>query len=140
MSNINFSQVITAAEKAEVAKARLVEDLAQARWKAETGGLVLPDGSPVRTDRGTRAALTEAVNALQAGLMAEPIPWKMAGGWVDLSKPAFEGITTAVAAHVQACFAAERSVQALIDAVEDLATFDVSAAFSAAIEEQASGV
>ncbi|MGR3622431.1 DUF4376 domain-containing protein [Pseudophaeobacter sp.] len=134
MSNINFAQVITAADKAAAAKVSLLADLAQARWEAETGGLVLPNGLPVRTDRETRAALTEAVNALQAGLMQEPIPWKMAGGWADLSKADLEAITTAVAAHVQASFAAERSVQAQIDEAEDLTGFDVSAMFEAALK------
>lgn len=135
MSNIDFAQVITAADKTAAAKVKLLNALAQARWRAEIGGLTLPNGMQVRTDRETRAALTEAVNALQAELMQDPVPWKMQDGWADLSQADLAIITSAVAAHVQACFAAERAVQAQIEAAEDLTGIDVDAELQAALAE-----
>lgn len=133
MSNIDFAQMITAADTLTADKARLLEDLARLRWKAETGGIVTPGETFVRTDRETRAALTEAVNALQAGLMQGPVPWKMAHGWEDLTQENIEAIITAVAGHVRACFAAERAVQAQIEASENPASFDTAEAFETAL-------
>ncbi|KPD10858.1 DUF4376 domain-containing protein [Phaeobacter sp. 11ANDIMAR09] len=132
-SNIDFTQTITANDIHETQKARLNDELAHLRWQAETGGLLTPDGTLVRTDRETRASLTEAVNALQAGLMQGPVPWKMADGWADLSQTELEAITSAVAGHVQVCFAAERTVQAQIEASEDPASFNTESAFKVAL-------
>ena len=116
-----------------VTKADLSADLAAYRYEQEVGGVSLPNGMEVRTDRETRASITEAVNALEAGLMIAPIPWKLATGWADLTHNDLKGIAAAVAAHVQACFAAERAVQVQIDAAGDLTAFDVPAAFTAAL-------
>lgn len=132
MTNINLSKLITAEDKATAARAGLKADLANTRWQHETGGLML-EGLPVRTDRETRAALTEAVNSLAAGLMTEPVIWKMAAGWAELSEAQLQAITAAVSAHVKASFAAERAVSDQIDAMEDVAGFDVAAAFQAAL-------
>ncbi|WP_297340309.1 DUF4376 domain-containing protein [Pseudophaeobacter sp.] len=133
MSNIDFTQAVTAADALTSNKARLMEELARLRWNAETGGIQMPDQTFVRTDRETRAALTEAVNALKAGLMQGPVPWKMAHGWEDLTQESLEEMTIAVAGHVQACFAAERATQAQIEASEIPASFDTAAAFEAAL-------
>ena len=121
------------ASEAEALRAQLVSDLAAHRYGFETGGINLPNGLKVRTDRGTRASITEAVNALEAGLMSAPIPWKLEAGWVDLTHADLKGIASAVAAHVQAGFAAERAVQGQIEAATDLSAFDVPAAFNAAL-------
>lgn len=108
--------------------------LAEIRWTHQTGGLSLPDGTFIRTDDHTRAALTEAVNSLKAGVLSVPVPWKMANGhWADLGEADLLGITAAVTAHVQASFAAERAVSAQIDATEDPSGFDVPTAFAAAL-------
>ena len=117
----------------EEKRAQLISDLAALRYEVETGGITLPTGITVRTDRGTRASITEAVNALEAGLLADPIPWKLETGWVDLTRADLSAIAAAVAAHVQAGFAAERAVQGQIEAVTDLPAFDVPAAFDAAL-------
>ena len=131
---MSFSLATTTPEEIAVsARAALLTDLANIRWKHEVGGLTLPDGAIVRTDRETRAALTEAVNSLSNGLMQAPIAWKMAAGWTDLSQQDLEAITAAVSAHVQASFAAERAVQEQIEAQEDLTGFDLQTAFTAAL-------
>ena len=121
------------AAEQETRRAQLIADLAAHRYGFETGGVALPNGLSVRTDRGTRASITEAVNALEAGLMVAPVPWKLEAGWADLTHADLKGIASAVAAHVQAGFAAERAVQAQIEAAEDLAAFGVPAAFAAVL-------
>ncbi|MEQ3671481.1 MAG: DUF4376 domain-containing protein [Pseudophaeobacter sp.] len=131
---MSFSLAITTAEEIVVTeRAALLTDLANIRWKHEVGGLTLPGGVEVRSDRETRAALTEAVNSLSNGLMQAPIAWKMAAGWTDLSQQDLEAITAAVSAHVQASFAAERTVQAQIEAQDDLTDFDLQTAFEEAL-------
>lgn len=132
MTRIDLTRIVTAEDKAAAARDRLKERLANHRWQFETGGLML-EGLPIRTDRETRAALTEAVNSLAAGLMSEPVIWKMAAGWAELSEAQLQAITAAVSAHVKASFAAERAVSEQIDALQDLAGFDVEAAFTAAL-------
>ena len=136
MSAINWSNVITAEAKANMARTDLVSALADIRWQHETGGLILPDGTEVRTDRETRASITEAINSLNAGLMTEPVTWKMADGWSDLTGDTLAGIAAAVGAHVKTSFAAERVVSDQIAALSDVARFDLQAAFNAALAGQ----
>ena len=133
MSNIDFTQVVSAGDKAEAHRQTLLADLASLRWAAETGGVTLQNGFFARTDRETRAALREAVSTLHDGLMQDPIQWKTPAGWVDLTLDELEPITAAVAAHVQRCFAAELAVEAQIEGLLDLSSFDIQAAFEAAM-------
>jgi len=58
-------------------------EIADARWKEETGGLTLPDGTVVKTDRESQSLL------MGAALFAKEDPtyavnWKGASGWVTL--------------------------------------------------------
>lgn len=133
MSNIDFSQVVTADQKAEAQRLRLLEDLSRIRWECETGGTALPDGTPLPTDATTANKLTSAVKGLQDGMIAEPIAWKFPEGWQDLTQAQIEAAAGAVAQHVQKCFAAERAVSAQIEALADPAGFDVQAAFNSAL-------
>ncbi|QAX29261.1 DUF4376 domain-containing protein [Leisingera sp. NJS204] len=132
---MTFSLKITTSEQvAAAARTALLADLADTRWKIQNGGITLPSGFHARTDRTTRADLTEALSALQLGIKSEPFSWKAPDGWIKLTRADLEQITAAVAAHVQGCFDAEEAVEAQITALNDaeLAGFDVSAAFTAA--------
>ncbi|SDG19292.1 protein of unknown function [Sulfitobacter delicatus] len=116
-------------------RAHLLDGLADLRWQRETGGITLPDGTPVRTDRHTQSQLTAAVVQVQAGVLSE-VRWKLDTGFVTLSGPEITAIATAVTGHVAACFAAEETVAAQIAAaatVEDLRAIDIQAAFDAAL-------
>jgi len=137
--NIDLTQLRTAEDLAAAARVTVIADLSRIRWQQETGGLTLPDGTAVRTDRETRASITEAVNSLRAGLMAAPVSWKLASGWVDLTQANLEGIAAAVATHVAGCFAAERAVSNQLDGLASLDGFDLQAAFDAAIAGQGGG-
>lgn len=117
----------------DAARARQLARLAEIRWQHETGGLTMGD-SFIRTDRETRAALTEVVNSLAAGLMSEPVMWKLRDGWGELSEAELRAITAAVSAHVKASFAAERAVAELVEASPDPLAIDLQAEFVAALE------
>jgi hypothetical protein len=95
-----------ALEIAEAKQAKLAE-LAEARWRAETGGLTLPDGTQLKTDRESQALLTGAsLFALQNA--SSTVEWKGANGWVTLTAQEIMQIATLVRNHVQAQFSKER--------------------------------
>ncbi|HYD66997.1 DUF4376 domain-containing protein [Azospirillum sp.] len=105
------------------AKARV----AARRFMAETGGLTLPDGTGLRTDRESQAMIGNAVALAQLEPDA-PVAFKAASGWVTLTGAQMQAVGRAVGAHVRACFAREQAIGALIDAAdtvdEVLATYD----------------
>jgi len=88
--------------------------LADARWRAETGGLTLPDGTVIKTDRESQALLTAA--AFSA--MVDPettIMWKGTNGWIALTPQEVLQIAGLVRQHVQACFSREHVLAELVD-------------------------
>ncbi|MFM2041546.1 MAG: hypothetical protein RLY86_122 [Pseudomonadota bacterium] len=96
-------------------KAQLKAALADRRWRVETGGLTLPDGTVVRTDRESQALITGA--ALQAQLSPDQtVEFKAATGWVTLTAAQVLAVGVAVGQHVRAAFARERAISAAIDA------------------------
>ena len=135
MSTIDFSRVLTAEDKAEAGRQAAAARLADLRWPRETGGLVLPDGSRIATSREAQATLTGAIQLVAAGVLAEPVAWKTAEGWIELDRAGLMAVAAAVAAHVQACFAAERAVLAQVpgdlDAAGMAALFDAAHAAAA---------
>lgn len=108
----------------------LLSELSAYRYEREVGGTTF-NGMTVRTDRATRASITEAQNALSSGLITEPISWKMENGWVELTQELLNGIASAVASHVQNCFLAEKVVSyAIRDASDkELLSLDVVVSF-----------
>ncbi|MCG7626063.1 DUF4376 domain-containing protein [Epibacterium sp. Ofav1-8] len=133
MSNIDFSQVITAQDRTEAARAQALADLADLRWQRSVAGATLPGGLHMPGDETTRLALSGAVSALQQGMIAEPVAWKTPAGFVELTQSEIEAAAAAVVQHVQTCFAAEATVAAQIEAADDPAGFDVEAAFDAEV-------
>lgn len=104
---------------AEVEKRRgqLLDELADHRWRVETGGLTLPDDTRVRTDRESQAQLAGAYQSLTQPFVDE-IDWKGPDGWVTVTESELRPIAEAVAQHVQACFKAERRVSEQIAQAE----------------------
>jgi len=104
------------------AKAAKKDEIAAARFAAETGGIVV-GGAEIRTDRESQAMITGA--ALKAIQDAEySCSWKTDGGFVQLSAPQILAIADAVRAHVQECFDHERALNALVDAAETVAELE----------------
>ncbi|MCG7622291.1 DUF4376 domain-containing protein [Epibacterium sp. Ofav1-8] len=131
MSTIDFSQVITAQDRTEAARAQALADLADLRWKRTLAGVTLPGGLHMPGDETTRLALSGAVSALDQGMIAAPVAWKTPAGFVELTQEEIKVAAAAVVQHVQACFAAEAVVAAQVAASADPAGLDVEAAFDA---------
>lgn len=118
------------AAEADAVRAALHSDLAAYRYDVEIGGVDLPGGGRVHTDRVSQAMIDGAVATLDRGYVTS-VQFKGASGWMELDATAMTQIAQLVAQHVQACFAAERAVSEGIDALTDaeLAGFDPRAAF-----------
>ena len=108
---------------AQMARAEKLAALAALRYQKETGGITLA-GVAVRTDRESQAQLNGAYVSLKEGLIPDT-PWKAANGWMPLTFADIAPIAQAVAAHVRACFAAERAhAQAIAQLPDDVAALD----------------
>ncbi len=82
----------------------ILADVAAKRYEEEIKGITLPDGTFVRTDRATQAALTSAL----AVVGDKTIHWKLSNGsWVTLGKATLTTMADAVFAHVQSCYQRE---------------------------------
>jgi hypothetical protein len=115
---------------------QLKSALAAHRFEIETGGVALPDGSRILTDRESQAQLTSAFQTLTQPFVEE-IERKAAGGWVTVTEVELRPIAQAVAQHVQVCFKAERRVSEQIDAAEGaeaLYAMDIAGAFEEELE------
>lgn len=111
--NIDYSQLVTAEQKAEQTRQALVSSIAARRWQAETGGITV-NGIAIDTGRDSQALITGAA----VSAMLDPsyaLRWKTPDGFVDLTGEQVIGVATAVRAHVQACFDREAE---LLDALE----------------------
>lgn len=133
MSNIDLTQLITAESQNAQARAAQYAALAALRWRHETGGLTLPDGTSVITTREAQAQIAAMAYSIGAGLVSGPTEWKFASGWQVLSAAQITSLAETVANHVKRCFAAERTVAALMDAeAGDLQAFQIQPHFQAA--------
>jgi len=107
-----------------------LRDLVTARrWEVETGGITLPGGVRVLTDKADQDRITSViVNASAAGIDA--VDFKADSGWVRMDMETLRGVARAVAQHVQSCFSAERAHHAAIDLLAteaDVAAYDIAA-------------
>ena len=107
----------------EEMKALKLEELAGCRWEQETGGLTLPDGTEIRTDRESQALLTGAsLYALQNPTAT--VEWKGANGWVTLTAGQIQEIAMLVRNHVQEAFSREKELAAKVEACETVEDVD----------------
>lgn len=108
-------------------------EAAQKRWEVETGGVTI-NGNRFITTREAQGTITAALIAAQTGALPPGVKWKTADGeFVPVNAQSVAGLYQAVAAHVQACFAAESALVAAIDAAatwQDVEAVDVEAAFA----------
>ncbi|WP_136067096.1 DUF4376 domain-containing protein [Modicisalibacter radicis] len=114
----------------------LLGELAAHRFNVETGGVEMPDGTRVRTDRESQSQVNSAYTTLRDG-MVDAADFKGANGWVTITLAEITPIATAVARHVQPCFTAERYVEGLLSAAETaeaLHAIDYRGEFDTALE------
>lgn len=106
-----------------LAREQKLAQLADRRWEAETGGIVL-GGVPIKTDRESTAKITAAYVQASAN-PSFTVRWKVdTGVFVTLDAATIIAIGDAVTAHVQACFDNEDVLTTAIRAAEDLVALD----------------
>lgn len=113
-----------------------LQALAEHRWQIETGGVELPSGARILTDRESQAQLTSAYQSLTMPFV-DSVDWKAAEGWVIVTETELRPIAQAVARHVQGCFKAERQVSEQIEAAESaeaLHEINIAGEFADALE------
>lgn len=112
-------------------KSRLKDRATDLRWQIETGGLTLPSGVTVKTGIDDQNRITTVIaNAELAGV--ETVDFKAHSGWVTLSIADLHAVAAAIAAHVQACFSAERAHHEAIDAlgsINEVSIYNINAAW-----------
>ncbi len=100
-------------------RAAKLSALANRRWQAETGGIVV-GGVSVKTDRESQGVLTGAYVKAADDPSFAIANWKVAPGtFVTLDAASIIAIGDAVTAHVQECFDREADLDAAIMAVAD---------------------
>ena len=100
----------------EELKADKLDELAAARWAAETGGVSV-GGMTIRTDRESRSMITGA--ALQAIMDPEySCRWKAVEGFITLDARTILGAAMAVRSHVQGCFDREAELAGAVAAAK----------------------
>ena len=104
-----------------LAKRAKLAEIADSRWKAETGGVEVSEMN-IDTSRESRSMITEA--ALQATLDVNyTANWKTTAGFVTLTAQAILSVASAVRQHVEDCFDRESQLTTAINAaatVEDV--------------------
>lgn len=104
----NGQPVAIDAPKPKRTQSSLLNEVADKRWKIETGGIIVSD-VPIKTDRESQAQLSSVYISLKSGLI-ESTPWKAADGSFSMvAMEDIEPIAKAVAVHVSACFTAEKT-------------------------------
>lgn len=100
----------------QIGAQQLKESVTQRRWQVEVGGITLPSGIRVATGIDDQNRITSVVaNAERAAV--DSVDFKAESGWVRVTLAELQGITAAIARHVQACFSAERTHHEAIDAL-----------------------
>ena len=109
-------------ENLEGAKKLLRDHYAEYRYEVETGGLDM-GGLAVRTDRHTVARIYQA-NTLAIADPTFTTEWKLGDGtFITVDATLISQLSASITAHIQASFAQEKAVNALIDSattIEDL--------------------
>lgn len=103
--------------------------VANARWKAETGGITVGGITVFTDDRSKMMLMGARVHATtDPGFTT---PWKTSdGSFVILDAATITALSNAVLAHVNACFAREAEVQAAILEEEVTTTAEIDEAFA----------
>jgi len=87
------------------------------RYKVETGGVELPNGNTVDTNRAHQAQLSSVHGTLKEGLV-EVIDFKGPDGWITATLTEIRPLFQAVTNHVQKAFRVERQVEDALTALE----------------------
>jgi len=93
---------------------KLLFYLAGRRWQAQNAGVVW-EGHKAGTDDASRAAVAQAIMAIDNGAMSPPIIWKFKTDFAELTRDQLVSLAGAMAAHVQSCFNLQAQLEADIE-------------------------
>lgn len=91
----------------------------QKRWEHEVSGVIMPDGTSIRTGIDDQNRISTALQGMRDTDMTE-VDFKASDGWVKLNIEQLSGIAALIAKHVQECFSNERKLHEAIDACKTL--------------------
>lgn len=115
---VGVSRLATDEELLIVTRKHKKSELAAARYAAEIGGMTW-NGWPIDTDERARISMLGAVMQVQMGLWSGG--WKFADGvFRELTGEQVVTMSSAVGAHVAACFAQEATRLAELESAETL--------------------
>lgn len=110
---IDWTQMVTAEDKAAAAKVSVAAAIAARRYVAETAGIEV-SGIHIDTGRDSQSLITGA--ALNAVIDPSYVcNWKTPSGFVQLDAQTLIGVATTLRAHVQACFDREAELLAALE-------------------------
>ena len=115
----------------------LLAELANIRWLHEVGGVTLPTGARVTTDRESRSLIGDCFNSFMSGLITST-RFKSESGWIELDMAAITLIASCVANHVNTCFFAEMKVSEIIQGysnIDELISIDINQLFIQTYDE-----
>lgn len=119
---IDWTKMITTADKFVALKESKKREIANARYTAETGGVTIDD-MRIATDRDSQSLITGA--ALAATMdSGYTLNWKTVSGFVELTAAQIIAVAQAVRAHVQICFDIEATLMPQIEAATDEETLN----------------
>lgn len=114
---------------ADTIRASKLAEIAAKRWEVENAGITLADGTVIPTDDRAKTLLGNAKMLAEASDPDATRAIKSASGWVDMTNADIIRAWRLIAAHVQACFDAEREHAERLDALTDpaaLAGYDIT--------------
>lgn len=109
-------------------KKQIIDQITAERYMVECRGLIMPDGTVIKTDRESQSQINSAFNSLSNGFITET-EWKTdTNQFVTVNLEQITVIGKAVAEHVSKCFNTEKvkclEVMAL-DNVNDLLAYKI---------------
>ena len=118
----------TLLSKSEIV-ANMLRASGERRYTVEVGGMTLPNGVTIETNRESQAMITQAVASMRNGYLSY-VDFKASNGWIQLDLPNLDYIGSETAKHVQRCFTVEKNKTNEILAlttVEELMAYDLDA-------------
>lgn len=97
-------------------KDKMLASLASTRRALETGGIMLPNGAKIDTDRETQGQYRDTLKNFRLFPEITEVDWKGADGWITITKDDLLVMAAAVDKHVKVCFKAEHFVYNAIKA------------------------
>jgi hypothetical protein len=101
--------------EAALTQSELRKYVAAKRWGISIAGAQISDGR-IPTDDQTAARLAQTIQSIDLGILSAPIQWKLPSGFASASRDDLVSWATAIAMHIQTCFAVESQVLAGIEA------------------------